>query len=70
MKSDRIIKVDSTGKRGLMKVFSVGKRAVEKALSYDSNSELAVRIRVAAVKEFGGVVWRATKEKYEDLKES
>jgi hypothetical protein len=60
MKSDRIIKVDSTGKRGLMKVFDVGERAVEKALSYDSNSELAKRIRVAAVKEFGGVIWEAT----------
>ena len=60
MKSDRIIKVDSTGKRGLCKVFSVGERAVEKALSYNSNSELAKRIRVAAVKEFGGVIWEAT----------
>lgn len=67
MKSDRIIKVDSTSKRGLMKVFGVQARAVEKALAYDSDSELAKRIRVAAVKEYGGVIWEATNKTYKDI---
>lgn len=67
MGSDRIIKVDSTGKRGLMKAFDVGVRAVEKALSYDSNSELAKKIRYVAVKEFGGVIWEATAKDWREV---
>jgi hypothetical protein len=66
---EKFIKVDGESKMKLCQIFQVHKRVVERALAWDSTNELSEKIRFTAMREFRGVVWRATKEKYEDLKE-
>lgn len=51
----RQIVIDSEARKKLQEVFGVSRVTVWKALNYESENELARKIRFAAVKEMGGV---------------
>lgn len=51
----RQIVIDSDARKKLQDVFGVTRVTVWKALNYESDNELARRIRFVAVKEMGGV---------------
>lgn len=51
----RQIVIDSEARKKLQEVFGVSRVTVWKALNYESENDLARKIRFAAVKEMGGV---------------
>jgi len=55
----RQVMVVESAKKRLRELFGCSNVMVWKALHYESDSALARRIRLYAVKELGGVVWRS-----------
>lgn len=67
MRKEKFIQITGESVKKIANIFKVGERAVQKALNYESNSDLAKRIRTVAMKEFGGVIWEATTKTYKEI---
>lgn len=67
MRKEKFIQITGESVKKIASIFGIGERAVQKALNYESNSDLAKRIRTTAMKEYAGVIWEATKKTYKEI---